>query len=1004
MEDEDDEFGQLYTDVLPWLSSSSPNPLSSSSVISPFIVHPPPANHPTLVSDHQTPLKLHFHSSKNTNFDHKKNILELDYEYKENLESRVFSSERVSDGLSLVEPIGDLEVKNGDLEENHEFEMGFVEKEKETEAVGVLNVERLDSGLDVIIGDLMDSSGEGSFAGPAETTMGIDIDIDNLGFSSIFTELMSCTSCIKNVVENAENEEDGMRGFRNANDCGIGVNNKDEGSDNESQENEVGMRGFNNANDCGIGVNNNEDSDKEDGLNIIFTDDDNSGWVGVNENGVGMDEKVKGREDLFLVVDKDNDHCNEGVDEDEAVDGERKRTGEEAKGRTELGNAIGLTIGFPDNSCHFECMRPAAASIAGGASVSPGGSPHHIPSFVNVRPAADHIRVDWQPTPIKSSNSVHHISSLGRSARGNNSSAHVICNRLDSMLPSKMTVFDINIDNLQEKQWRHPGADLSDFFNFGLDELKWKDYCGQMEQLCLDSMRSKIIIYASRGSEQNNDQGIPLELATATSSHDLLAENPFRRTDATKEKLLSEGMETAPELSPIPIGQAIQVDFGSGERLPSIYTRHPRTRDSGAIIEIVVDGTDAERENFKKDVAQLDTRVHKNIHGGGIWPFPLDSGRQVSLDFQHCAGIHRTPHKERITWGEKEKSTPIRTVTPLSKYFYGSSEDRNATVPGILFEFLCEKLQNNEKTDGMEEGEIASDKKCPSKTLKNESLILSVKTPRPRSQFIQPINNITDGDDFRIIQNNEYSRARSGSNRDKHLILWSDDYGKDEGHKRNLQEIEENHVNFYLPSRKNLKIHNWSDDEKILSPKHGRSDYTLTDQDECLDYTHARRKGEEYMRRKYDYEVKVSHGYKSREGYRPGKRARIRRKGEGSQRSHQITSSPTKRYHINSRSYCSDKVFPEQLGIKCHSCQAVRVESSSEQTRMKPPTADSIDCCDLGQLKSSSAAFTKHHEQETLKQCYFLRTQREDDNSTTNEQDLKRGRSKLERWTSYDED
>ncbi|KAI7993748.1 FIP1[V]-like protein [Camellia lanceoleosa] len=98
-----------------------------------------------------------------------------------------------------------------------------------------------------------------------------------------------------------------------------------------------------------------------------------------------------------------------------------------------------------------KCTRPAAASIPGGASVGPGGSPRHIPSFVNVRPAADHIRVDWQPTPIKSSNSVHHISSLGRSARGNNSSAHVICNRLDSMLPSKMTVFDINIDNLQEK-------------------------------------------------------------------------------------------------------------------------------------------------------------------------------------------------------------------------------------------------------------------------------------------------------------------------------------------------------------------------------------------------------------------------------------------------------------------------------------------------------------------------------------------------------------------------
>jgi len=41
-------------------------------------------------------------------------------------------------------------------------------------------------------------------------------------------------------------------------------------------------------------------------------------------------------------------------------------------------------------------------------------------------------------------------------------------------------VFDISIDDYEEKKWRRPGADISDFFNYGLDEEKWKDYCKQL--------------------------------------------------------------------------------------------------------------------------------------------------------------------------------------------------------------------------------------------------------------------------------------------------------------------------------------------------------------------------------------------------------------------------------------------------------------------------------------------------------------------------------------------
>lgn len=42
------------------------------------------------------------------------------------------------------------------------------------------------------------------------------------------------------------------------------------------------------------------------------------------------------------------------------------------------------------------------------------------------------------------------------------------------------TVFDIDIDSFEEKPWKYTGVDTSDYFNFGLDEDNWKDYCKQL--------------------------------------------------------------------------------------------------------------------------------------------------------------------------------------------------------------------------------------------------------------------------------------------------------------------------------------------------------------------------------------------------------------------------------------------------------------------------------------------------------------------------------------------
>lgn len=42
---------------------------------------------------------------------------------------------------------------------------------------------------------------------------------------------------------------------------------------------------------------------------------------------------------------------------------------------------------------------------------------------------------------------------------------------------SGMAVYDVDMQALADKNWRRPGADVSDWFNYGFDEISWEAYC-----------------------------------------------------------------------------------------------------------------------------------------------------------------------------------------------------------------------------------------------------------------------------------------------------------------------------------------------------------------------------------------------------------------------------------------------------------------------------------------------------------------------------------------------
>lgn len=45
------------------------------------------------------------------------------------------------------------------------------------------------------------------------------------------------------------------------------------------------------------------------------------------------------------------------------------------------------------------------------------------------------------------------------------------------------SLLDIDIEGFDEKPWRKPGADITDYFNFGFNEASWKQYCYKQKQL-----------------------------------------------------------------------------------------------------------------------------------------------------------------------------------------------------------------------------------------------------------------------------------------------------------------------------------------------------------------------------------------------------------------------------------------------------------------------------------------------------------------------------------------
>jgi hypothetical protein len=66
---------------------------------------------------------------------------------------------------------------------------------------------------------------------------------------------------------------------------------------------------------------------------------------------------------------------------------------------------------------------------------------------------------------------------------------------------NNISILDHDLDSFEDKPWRKPGADLTDYFNFGFNETTWRAYCIKQKSLREEfGLQKKIGVYDSSSS------------------------------------------------------------------------------------------------------------------------------------------------------------------------------------------------------------------------------------------------------------------------------------------------------------------------------------------------------------------------------------------------------------------------------------------------------------------------------------------------------------------------
>lgn len=74
------------------------------------------------------------------------------------------------------------------------------------------------------------------------------------------------------------------------------------------------------------------------------------------------------------------------------------------------------------------------------------------------------------------------------------------------------TAIEFNVETIEDKPWRKPGADITDYFNYGFSEETWRSYCERQKRMRHESGTS-ISLANSNSQNMGGNNGECLKIS-----------------------------------------------------------------------------------------------------------------------------------------------------------------------------------------------------------------------------------------------------------------------------------------------------------------------------------------------------------------------------------------------------------------------------------------------------------------------------------------------------------
>ncbi|EEB05935.1 mRNA cleavage and polyadenylation specificity factor complex subunit [Schizosaccharomyces japonicus yFS275] len=74
------------------------------------------------------------------------------------------------------------------------------------------------------------------------------------------------------------------------------------------------------------------------------------------------------------------------------------------------------------------------------------------------------------------------------------------------------SIYDVDLESYEDKPWRKPGADITDYFNYGFDEFTWAAYCTKQSKIREDYTPQKVLSSMTQLAAPTDLSALPPEV------------------------------------------------------------------------------------------------------------------------------------------------------------------------------------------------------------------------------------------------------------------------------------------------------------------------------------------------------------------------------------------------------------------------------------------------------------------------------------------------------------